>query len=134
MSKTRIAILVVLVLLLAVVFAADHWARRAAAPPPGVTDLHAFLKWHPLPQRFHVLTIDGREYLVVAARRAGWLPSGPSAYVFDKSGGLLDWTADANRNPAFQRRWPIKPGGTEVTKRTVADWAEPTTKSRSPSQ
>ena len=124
MRRAKAPILFVLALLLAV-FVLDRLTLRGAAPPPGVADLKAFLEWNANASRFHVVRKDGREHLAVMAGPRGLLSHGPSAYVFEKSGRLLEWTADTRSDHAFRQRWPIEAGGTELNERTAPGWVEP---------
>jgi hypothetical protein len=51
---------------------------------------------------------SGEDYLVVLGNVPNEglsLPSGPPAYIFNKSGNLVDWTGDLGEASDFLRKW-----------------------------
>jgi hypothetical protein len=66
----------------------------------------------------------GEEYLCAVGPKAGLLASGPSAYVFDQTGVLQDWTADAGDDPRFREKWafdrPVQDLSREAASRRMA--------------
>jgi hypothetical protein len=90
--------------LLTVLFAYDAHERRKLIPPADLT-LDAFFDWQPS-SRWAVIKPTGNgEYLILIGPTSGFLPSGPSAYVFDKTGQLVDWETDVGDSVRFERRW-----------------------------
>lgn len=80
-------------------------ARRAIVPPAGVTGLETFLQWRPETTGFYPLrAADGAEHLMATGASRPFA-SGPSAYIFDRSGRLADWSNDIGDDPAFDRTW-----------------------------
>lgn len=60
-------------------------------PPQRVTDFESFIEWRPSKDRFGVVDErDGEEHLITYGGGGGVLPSGPSAYIFDRTGQLAD--------------------------------------------
>src|SRR5690348_2492427 len=92
MKRYRGIVVVVLVLVAAWV-ASERVMYRRTVPPAEVTNIDAFLKWRPATEEFAVLSSDD-EHLMATSGGAGFLPSGSSAYVFDRSGRLVDWSPD----------------------------------------
>jgi hypothetical protein len=106
--KPRQRLILIGALLLAglVTYLVVEWRLiRRTNPPQGVTDIHTFMKWRPETQQFVILQTINGEYLMANGEMRGTLPSGPSAYVFDRSGQLVDWSPDIGDAPAFDQRW-----------------------------
>jgi hypothetical protein len=101
----RLSVLLVPVLLFAAVVTYESAACRRAAPPAHVKTLDSFLKWQPGSHPAVVRRFGGSDHLVILGPLMGLLPSGPSAYAFDRSGRLIEWTADSGDAPHFQSRW-----------------------------
>jgi hypothetical protein len=78
---------------------------RRAKPPEGVQDFRAFMRWRPETNRFFLHAVDGQEFLEAVGPSAGVVPSGPSGYVFDRSGRLIDRTMDSGDDSRFQRHY-----------------------------
>lgn len=70
--------------------------RNRLAPPAGVTQLTEFAKLMPPPRSLSLVQQDGNEYVVWFGEVSGPidLPSGPSCYVFDQQGALVEWQAE----------------------------------------
>ena len=104
-------------LILAVVawLAFEGASRSRLTPPPHVTTLTEFLHWRPQTTRVLVVSSAGQEYLCALGPKAGLLSSGPSAYVFDASGLLKDWTTDAGDDPHFRDKWAFNKPLRELT-------------------
>ena len=100
----------------------DAIAARKAVPPPHVKTLSSFLDWRPGPHYGYVKRIQNRDHLVVLGDFAGMIPSGPAAYVFDKSGRLLDWTVDSGDDHDFQQKWQPSELHVEVDRDFAAQW------------
>lgn len=99
---------------LAFVCLALVWVRgeirhaQAVRPPPGATNLNAFLQTGPKVARIQRFTVGDRSYIEVVGRPpliGLSLPSGPPAYVFDESGTLLDWAGDTGEATHFNEKW-----------------------------
>jgi hypothetical protein len=70
--------------------------RNRLAPPSGVNQLSDFAEAAPPPRRLELVRHDGDKYLVWFGALSGPLdvPSGPSCYLFDQKGRLIDWQPD----------------------------------------
>ena len=85
-------------------FAYDAHERRKLVPPVDLT-LDTFFDWQPATKWAVIKTAGDEEYLILIGPLRGILPSGPSAYVFDKTGELVDWETDVGDSVRFERRW-----------------------------
>jgi hypothetical protein len=95
--RLRNFVLLVGILSLAMVF----WVLLAAteikrlSPPPGVNTLIEFAAVMPPPRRLAMVNVAKEERIVWIGESGTWsLPSGPACYVFDRSGRLLEWSAE----------------------------------------
>lgn len=75
--------------------------HQSLKPPEGDVGIEQFAAAMPLPERVTLVDHDGRTYIAWFGELA-WLslPSGPSYYLFDESGRLVDWvpeTGDGDR-------------------------------------
>jgi hypothetical protein len=102
-KRTRWVLVGLLALLAWAVF--ERRSRSRLAPPAGVVTVEQVLRWRPQTERVLVVSAGGEEYLCAVGPKAGLLPSGPSAYVFDGKGRLVGWTADAGDDPTFRNKW-----------------------------
>lgn len=80
--------------------------KLALMPPPGVETITDFAARMPAPRRLELVQQGGRDYLVWFGETSGPIdiPSGPSCYLFDADGKLLDWqleTGDGGRVEKF---------------------------------
>ena len=90
-------------------------ARCAIVPPAGLTGLESFLRWRPATTGFYPLrAADGAEHLMATGASRPFA-SGPSAYIFDRSGRLADWSDDIGDDPAFDRMWNAQRSRTPET-------------------
>jgi hypothetical protein len=108
MNKTfikRFGAIVILPALIAGYVATEIVLMRRAAPPATVTDFNSFLNWQPGTQELILLDLPSGEYLMAVGPFSGLFPSGPSAYVFDRSGRLVDRSSDIGDAPRFNERW-----------------------------
>lgn len=125
LKRPSVVVVLVVVGSFAAVIADDVRALAEAEPPPGVSTLAEVLEWQPGPHSAWIHTADAVEHLVMLGPRRGLTASGPSAYVFDRTGRLIDWTADAGDAPAFQARWW---GGertvVELDEKFATDWRQ----------
>jgi hypothetical protein len=94
------------------------------APPPGVRGFSDFSKAMPPPFSILISTVDGQEYLLWTGKvPAGWrLASGPPAYVFDKTGQLIDWTVDNGEAPTFYEKWYTNVQGENLPLEVAQKW------------
>ncbi|HVS70373.1 MAG TPA: hypothetical protein VHQ47_03875 [Phycisphaerae bacterium] len=69
--------------------------------------LREFLAWRPGEQRFAEVEVGGKAGVLAVGPMGGLLSSGPSVYVYDGSGKLVDWTADEGDDSAFDGRWDV---------------------------
>lgn len=67
--------------------------RLGLYPPKGVATLSSFIDEMPPPRRLELIQSDGHEYIVWTGALSGPcdVPSGPSCYVFNPKGDLIDW-------------------------------------------
>jgi hypothetical protein len=102
--------LIVVVLLIGAWLAAERFFYRRTVPPTKVTDINSFLQWRRPTRDPVVVQGPGGEHLLVMGPGGGVLPSGPSAYVFDCRGHLIEWSSDIGDDNGFQQKWqPSKP-------------------------
>lgn len=95
-----------------------------AQPPRRTADFRSFLEWHTSCDRFaFVPDRQGEEYLIAYGPTSGLLlASGPSAYVFDRDGRLVDRSSDIGDDSAFRQRWPQLPPKHHRTAEDAAAW------------
>jgi hypothetical protein len=87
-------------------WAAAEWLmHRRTVPPTWVTNFSTFAQWQRSPRDIEVIRHDGADYLLATGPGGGLLPSGPSGYVFDCSGRLVDWSSDIGDSSRFQDKW-----------------------------
>jgi hypothetical protein len=87
----------------------ERLLRWRTMPPPSVTNFSAFAKWKHTPRDIEVIQQSGADYLLATGTGGGVLPSGPSGYVFDRSGRLVDWSSDIGDDPRFRDKWLPSP-------------------------
>ena len=78
---------------------------RRTMVPASVTDFPTFVHWQQSPRDIEVIRQGGADYLLATGRARGLLASGPSGYVFDRAGRLVDWSSDVGDDPRFRDRW-----------------------------
>lgn len=100
---------------------------RRVTPPASVQDFDGFMKWNASPREIQIVGPAGADHLLILGDNAGLLPSGPSAYVFDKHGKLVTWTPDIGDSPASMQAWLPSPGiaGRTVTVAEARQWIRP---------
>jgi hypothetical protein len=103
-----------------VLFAYDAHERRKLIPPDNLT-LDSYFEWQPTTKWAAIKESGGAEYLILLGPPAGFLPSGGSAYVFDKSGQLIDWVTDTGDSVRFKRRW-LQWSGIPIDRQAAQDW------------
>jgi hypothetical protein len=97
--------IIIVVLLLTVWLSTELFLHRQTVPPVSVKDFSTFVMWQKSPRDIEVIHQGDSEYLFVMGRNGGIIPSGPSGYVFDRSGRLLDWSSDIGDDPRFRNKW-----------------------------
>ena len=100
----RYRTIIFIVLLIVASLATEAWLDRRAAPPAAVTDFASFSRWRE-PRSLEVIQQGGSEYLFATASGGRMLKSGPSGYVFDRSGKLVDYSTDVGDDPRFRDKW-----------------------------
>jgi hypothetical protein len=111
--------------------AVEYAAHRRVVPAGRGETLGAFLAWRPRVGAFVVVEDDGTrggEHLLAYGPRNSilLLSSGPSAYVFDRAGKLVDWSPDIGDDPVFSQRWGAQQAGRirqVLTRAEAAAWA-----------
>jgi hypothetical protein len=80
-------------------------SRLSLAPPAGVTTLTRFADRMPPPRQLELYLQDGRRYIAWHGERMSLLtfPSGPSCYLFDDRGQLVDWQPETGDGGPVQR-------------------------------
>ena len=107
---------VLAVLLVIVGFMASERASQQRLVPTGrASTLSEYLDWQPASDEFAAIELDGRRHIIAYGPMCGWLPSGPSAYVFDDVGRLVDWSSDIGDHPAFDKKWGAQRSSGEAT-------------------
>jgi hypothetical protein len=102
----------------------DAHERRKLTPSADLT-LATFFDWQPGEHYSTVVNAGSKQRLIVYGDTKGLLPSGPSAYVFDRAGDLIDWTSDEGDDRRFKERWRTRSGPTTPIDRTSArQWME----------
>jgi hypothetical protein len=118
--------IIIAALLVSGVIAVEYAMSIRVVPPADVKTLEAFLHWQPSARQFAVVEVQGGEHLIAYGQKSGMLPSGPSAYVFDRSGTLVDWSRDVGDNWRFAERWHAQSPDKWLSCEEVDNW--PTTR------
>jgi hypothetical protein len=116
---------------IAMMFATDRLLYWRCVPPAGVTDVVSFLNWQPATERFAMLAGGDGQHLMATGRRGGLLPSGPSGYVFDRSGRLVDWSRDIGDDSRFDDHWKAQESwgkGESLSQSEGLNWLKPVTR------
>ena len=88
-------------------FATEYISHRRVNPTGRVSNLDEYLAWRPSAGRFAQVDVNGKSHTIAYGPMSSWLllSSGPSAYVFDETGRLVDWSSDIGDDPQFGDRW-----------------------------
>jgi hypothetical protein len=110
------------------VAAVDHRRLEPPEPLPGERHIESFLRWRPPPESvfYHLPAADGTPHLMATGALRLWA-SGPSAYIFDRSGRMVDWSSDIGDDPAFDRRWSAQRSriaGPPLSLSALQEWLE----------
>lgn len=100
---TGVGLLAACLLLFLLVGTRNTRLLNEATPPPGMEGFEQYVAWHPHTTRFAVRVANGGEYVEAQGPLVGG--SGPSCYVFDRSGRFVDWTFDSGDDPAYREKW-----------------------------
>ena len=120
---------IVTALLIVSWLATEYLMHRRVVPPESVKSLQSFLAWQPSADQFEVIHADGGQHLIAWGHGGAILPSGPSAYVFDDSDRLVDWSSDIGDNPQFVEHWRVQHScgnDHKLSRKEAANW--PTTR------
>jgi hypothetical protein len=122
--------IIILLIFVAAYIAAEWLAYRRTVPPRNVNDLVSFTAWRPHTREVEIIRQGETEYLLATAGGGALLPSGPSGYIFDRSGRLVDWSSDIGDDSRFQNKWTPSPRqfGEELDMDSAMKWinSEPT--------
>lgn len=90
-----ITLTILLVLIVAYVFEVSR-ERMNLTPPQGAATLSAFADAMPTPRRLELVRNNGRDFIAWTGDFSGPcdVPSGPSCYVFNDNGKLVDWQSE----------------------------------------
>lgn len=83
-----------------------RWSR-INYPDGKFTNVSEYLANGRQPGRVTKVKKDGDTFFIAHCPMDTWLalPSGPAAYVFDKTGRMIEWSSDTGEDPEFQRKW-----------------------------
>jgi hypothetical protein len=98
----------VVLAVLAWLFSEIRWAR-INDPHGKFTNVTEYVAWGRHPGHVTKIKRQGEVFFIAHSPMDVWLamPSGPAAYVFDKSGRMIEWSRDSGDDPGFQNRWPL---------------------------
>ena len=97
--------LAAVLILLGLYFAVVLWYSHTLVPPKTVDTVEEFLSWRPSTDQFRIHKHENETFVEAVGSRSRLLASGPSGYVFDQDGAMVDWTIDTGESVDFQRRW-----------------------------
>ena len=88
----------------------EYISHKRVNPTGKFTNLREYLAYRPSSDWFETLDGDGKHYVIAYGPMASWLmlSSGSSAYVFDNTGRLVDWSSDVGDDGNFHARWDSK--------------------------
>ena len=110
--------------------AIEYVAQRRLHPAGRVATLADYLAWRPSAAQFAAVDVNGKRHVIAFGPRSSWLllSSGPSAYVFDDAGRLVDWSSDVGDDPRFDQDWNAqrsRGGGRSLSRDEVQRLVEP---------
>jgi hypothetical protein len=99
--------LVILAVLIGGYFTTEYVSHGRVNPTGRISTLDEYLAWRPSAQQFAKVDLNGRQHMIAYGPMSSWLllSSGPSAYVFDDKGRLVDWSSDIGDDPQFDEQW-----------------------------
>lgn len=89
---------------LMMVILADIVIGNYRVRPGGITTLGRYIDLRGMPARHVAVSRSGGEYLIVYGPARSLVPSGPSAYIFDGTGAMVEWSADVGDDPKFDEK------------------------------
>lgn len=92
--KSTVRILFWVALIWVVLWGINLPLQFAARPPKGLETIADFKDWKPSSTRNGTFEHSGETFTVMFGPAGRFLPSGPSAYLFNKNGDFIDWTPD----------------------------------------
>jgi hypothetical protein len=103
----RLRGLVIFTIFIGGCLATEYVSHRRVDPTGRVSNLSEYLAWRPAAEQFAAVDINGKRHVIAYGPMSSWLllSSGPSAYVFDETGRLVDWSSDIGDDPEFDERW-----------------------------
>ena len=103
----RLCGLIIVVVLIGGYLTAEFVSHRRVNPTGHASNLNEYLGWRPSAEQFAAVEVDGKPHVIAYGPMSSWLmlSSGPSAYVFDDNGRLVDWSSDIGDDPQFDERW-----------------------------
>lgn len=103
----RLRGLIVVVVLIGGCLTAEYVSHRRVNPTGHAANLDEYLAWRPSAEQFALVGVNCTPYVIAYGPTSSWLmlSSGPSAYVFDDMGRLVDWSPDIGDDPRFDARW-----------------------------
>ena len=98
---------IIATLLIGGCFTIETVSRGRVNPSGRASTLSEYLTWRSAASQFAAIEINGKEHVIAYGPWSSWLllSSGPSAYVFDETGRLVDWSADIGDVSRFDDRW-----------------------------
>jgi hypothetical protein len=119
--RTTLKVLAVFLLLVVLVVGLELWSSRGEVAPESVQTLKAYLDWRADANEF--IQLDGPQpHLAAIGPLVGLVPSGPSVYVFDANGQLVDATRDIGDDPDFANRRRVRLSLPREDRRFAEDW------------
>jgi hypothetical protein len=105
-SLFTVIVFLALALLIAAYFFEMNREAGKLAPPEGCATLLRFKSEMPAPRRLTLIRGDGTEYFLWTGEWGGpvCVPSGPSRYLFDKCGNLVDWEWESGEGSSLDER------------------------------
>ena len=105
LTATGIGVLAAVVLASGAFVAFERASQQRLVPAKRASTLSEFLDWQPACDTFAKINVGSKRHIIAYGPLCGWLPSGPSAYVFDDTGRLVDWSSDIGDSPSFDKKW-----------------------------
>src|SRR5690349_5783774 len=97
----RLRGLIIIVVLIGGCLTAEYISHRRVNPTGRASNLNEYLA-----EQFAAGEANGKPHVIAYGSMSSWLlSSGPSAYVFDDTGRLVDWSSDIGDDPRFDARW-----------------------------
>ena len=123
--KRKRTLVILAVAGLAGFIAVEAWLHWRVVPGGHASTLREYLAWQPGASQFRAVDRSGNGHLIAYGKTSGIVPSGPSAYVFDAQGKMVDWSADVGDDPLFNQKWKSQEpqSGQTVSRQAVESMA-----------